>query len=197
MSKRLFKTGLTLSLLALAACTGKTPPSQFYLLEPVSLAEPAKTNVVVGKSLIALVPVRIPDYLDRPQLVTAIGHNTYFLDELHRWAESLDHNMTRVMQQNLANLIPADVVPTIHDRARQAQLRLSVSVLEFYVDSHQQARLVAQWQVDKQGKALFSRRSAYEIEVGGEQAEYTVQALNQCWNQFSRDIAQAISSLLF
>lgn len=196
MTKQIFRTFMVLSLLLQAACTGKTPLSEFYLLEPLNQAGIPEANVAADRALIALAPVRIPDYLNRPQLVTAFGNNTYYLDEMHRWAESLDNNMTRVMLLDLASLIPADVVLTTHHRAKQASLRLAVTVFEFHIGPQEQARLVVQWQVHKNGGIVISRQNTYRAEVEGDEMQHRVQALNQCLTQLNRDMAKAASSLL-
>ena len=93
--------------LALSGC-GSTPSPKFYLLEPSAPVAPAAASD--KRALIVLAPVRIPHYLDRAQIVTASGDNGYQLSELNRWAEGLDHNITRVLQQDLSQLLPANVV---------------------------------------------------------------------------------------
>ena len=43
--------------------------------------------------VIGLGPIRIPEYLNRPQMVMAVNDNQFLLDEDHRWAERLDQNI--------------------------------------------------------------------------------------------------------
>ena len=62
-------------------------------------------NVVV-----AVGPVRIPDYLDRPQSVTRTGNNELKLSEFHRWAWSLAADISRVLVENISGFLPADGV---------------------------------------------------------------------------------------
>jgi uncharacterized lipoprotein YmbA len=144
---------------------------------------------------LALAPVKISHYLDRAQIVSAAGKNTYQLDELHRWAERLDENMTRVMLQNLTQALASDVVLTTSKRAQQSELRLAVNVLEFHVDAQQQAKLVAQWQVSRDNAVVFSQQTTHQMPVASEDIALRVQALNQCFNQLSQDIAGALERL--
>lgn len=176
---------------SLTGCVGSTPPAQFYLLEPLTAAE-STISSVSDKPTLALAPVRIPHYLERAQLVTASGKNTYQLDELNRWAESLDDNITRVMLQELTSLVPADVVLTSSQRAKQAKLRLAVSILEFHIDPQGQAKLAAQWQVSRGDEVIVSRQSAFQVPANSHDAQLKVQALNQCLNQLNREIAAAL-----
>jgi uncharacterized lipoprotein YmbA len=184
------------TLLFQAACVGTTPPSQFYMLEPLT---PNSANASYPgqetRLTLALAPVKISHYLDRAQIVSAAGKNTYQLDELHRWAERLDENMTRVMLQNLNQMVSADVVLTTSKSAQQSEFRLAVNVLEFHVDAQQQAKLVAQWQVNRGDAVVLSQQTTHQVPVASEDIALKVQALNQCFNQLSQDIASAASSL--
>ena len=182
---------LILSLLLQVACLGTTPPSQFYLLEPLAETDATKASANPAKITLALSPVRIPHYLERSQIVTAAGKNTYQIDELHRWAESLDDNMTRVMLQDLTVLVSADVVMSTTSRAKQAELRLSVTVLEFHVDRQNKAILSAQWQISKGKDVVLSQKSAYQVPASND-VQLKIEALNQCLNLLNRDIAVAI-----
>lgn len=175
----------------LAGCVGSTPPARFYLLEPLA-SNNSTTAVVADKPILALVPVKIPHYLERAQLVTASGKNTYQLDELNRWAESLDDNITRVMLQELSGLLPADVVLSTSQRAKQATLRLAVSMLEFHIDPQGQAKCVAQWQISKGEEVIVSKQSSYQVPASLNDAQIKVQALNQCLNQLNREMAAAL-----
>jgi uncharacterized lipoprotein YmbA len=184
------------ALLLLTACMGTSPPSQFYMLEPLTpnfanASHPGQES----RLTLALAPVKISHYLDRAQIVSAAGKNTYQLDELHRWAERLDENMTRVMLQNLTQALATDVVLTTSKRAQQSELRLAVNVLEFHVDAEQQAKLVAQWQVNRGDAVVLSQQTTHQVPVASEDIALKVQALNQCFNQLSQDIAGALELL--
>ena len=185
---------LSALLLTLTACIGgKTPPSQFYLLEPIRGAEPAAET---GKLVIAFAPVRIPPYVDRPQIVTATDRNTYELSELHRWAERLDDNIARVLSQNLSVLVPADLVPlNASNLAKLSAFRLTVNILEFHVDPQGQARLVAQWRIARGENIVVSRQAAYREPASITDYRVIAGALNTCLNRFSRDMAVVLRNL--
>ena len=184
------------ALLLLTACVGTTPPSQFYMLEPLTPNFANESHPGQESRLtLALAPVKISHYLDRAQIVSAAGKNTYQLDELHRWAERLDENMTRVMLQNLTQALATDVVLTTSKRAQQSELRLAVNVLEFHVDAEQKAKLVAQWQVNRGDAVVLSQQTTHQVPVASEDIVLKVQALNQCFNQLSQDIAGALELL--
>ena len=184
-----------LGLVLLSGCVGSSPASRFYLLEPIatSSAEPSRP----ARPTLALTHVKVSHYLERAQIVSAAGKNTYQLNELHRWAESLDENMTRVMLQNLTQLLASDVMLTTSQRAQQSEFRLAVNVLEFHVDTQQQAKLVAQWQVSRGDAVLLIQQTSHQVPAAGEDMALKVQALNQCFNQLSQDIASALADSQF
>lgn len=183
-------------LFLLTACVGSTPASRFYMLESLTTSSAiAPSSGQAARLALALAPVKVPHYLERAQIVSAAGKNTYQLDELHRWAESLDENMTRVLLQNLTQLLSSDVVLTTSKRAQQSEFRVVVNVLEFHVDTQQQARLVAQWQVSRGDAMVLNRQTTHQVPVVSEDIALKVQALNQCFNLLSQDIAGAIVRL--
>ena len=191
LAKFVFHTLLIGLALLLVSCVGSTPPAQFYLLEPLTVAQSVGGSAT-DKPTLALAPVRIPHYLERAQLVTASGKNTYQLDELNRWAESLDDNITRVMLQELTSLVPADVVLASSQRAKQAKLRLVVTILEFHIDPQGQAKLSAQWQVSRGEDVIVSRQSVFQVLANNHDAQLKVQALNQCLHQLNKEMAAAL-----
>jgi uncharacterized protein len=182
-------------LLTLTACIGgKTPPSQFYLLEPMRGAEPAAE---ADKLVIALAPLRIPPYVDRPQIVTATDRNTYALSEFNRWAERLDDNITRVLSQNLSMLVPADLVSlNTASLAKRAALRLTVTILEFHVDPQGQAQVIAQWRIARGENIVASQQGTYREPASITDYRVMAGALNTCLNRLSRDIAMVLRQLV-
>lgn len=197
VSRFIYYLLLSCWLLSLTGCIGgKTPPSQFYLLEPLGadISSPVSEGI---KPVVALGPVRIPRYVDRPQIVTATGKNAYQLSELNRWAESLDGNISRVLAQNLTQLASVDIVLVNgSNRARKANLRVSVNILEFHVNPAGQAGLTAQWQIMRGTDAVVSRQASYRSPASTTDYRVMVAALNDCLNQMSRELAGALRQVM-
>lgn len=186
------KRAFTLIFLLLSvACVGSSAPAKFYLLEPIS-KDSVEQEVTADKPILALVPVRIPHYLERAQLATSSAKNTYDFDELHRWAESLDDNMSRVILQNLSVLLAAEVVMSTSHQAQSAKVQLAVTILDFYIDPSGQAKLSATWQIWRKDAEILSGQSTERVAVAGNDAHRKVVALNQCLNNFSREMANTL-----
>jgi uncharacterized lipoprotein YmbA len=91
----------------LGACAPfkRTPEARFYVLR--SLVEPpAAPAPTAAGGLVGILPVRLPGYLDRPQLVTEMATEQVRVDEYARWAEPLPAAVTRTLAENLAILLP-------------------------------------------------------------------------------------------
>lgn len=184
--------------LLLGGCFGRSAPVEFYMLEPEHRAgsRAAAESRVPNLPLIAVGPIRIPEYLDRPQIVTAQGRNAYRVDEQHRWAERLDDNLGRVLVKNLEMRVPArQVVANTSDRIQPADFRVVVDVLEFHAEPDGQALLSAQWSIRRGNETLAGRTSTFR--AAGATGDYgkMVAALNECVNRLSGTIADTLKTL--
>src|ERR1700735_5240523 len=81
--------------------------SRFYLLTPTadtaaSTTPTATTQNTSGAFTIGLGPIKLPPYLDRPEIVTRMAPNRLELSKEDRWGESIQNGFTSAMQRNLA-----------------------------------------------------------------------------------------------
>jgi len=96
-------TTLSLALL-LTGCAIKpaVDKSRFYALPSERVgdqSEPDKPMAVVG-----LMPVKLPEYLNRPQIVVSKGSGELEIQEYHRWAEPLEAGIERLLEARLVSL---------------------------------------------------------------------------------------------
>lgn len=93
-------------LLALQGCVGgRSAPEQYHLL--TARAERNAAAPMMDKT-IGVGPVRIAQFLQRPQIVTHGGGTQLRFDENTRWGEPLDQGIQRVLLQNMAALTGAE-----------------------------------------------------------------------------------------
>lgn len=107
---------LALGALFLAGCTlveSQPDPSRFYVMEAPPLAN-AETGVAASTNAwtpaIAVARVRVPAFLDQPQVVTRIEGTRVTFSEFHRWLEPVEKGATRVFTDALANRLGTDRV---------------------------------------------------------------------------------------
>ena len=80
---------------------------RFYLVTPLEGAQAAAPAPGPG---VVVAAVRLPKYLERPQLVTRSGDNRLQLEEFHQWGGNLGKDLTRVLAENLSRLLGSDAV---------------------------------------------------------------------------------------
>lgn len=186
---------------ALTGCFGKaSAPASFYMMAP--LAPPASNAVSDGvekQTLIAVDAVRIPDYLDRNQIVTRIDETGYQLAELDQWAESMNVTLTRVISENLSRQLHAgDVEVFASARWVPFDYRIDVEVLRLDGKIGDQVTLTAQWGIFKADKEemIFLRKSEYQEKAEGDTYSGIVIAQSRLVETLSREIAAAVQKVL-
>ncbi|MDH5298187.1 MAG: PqiC family protein, partial [Desulfobulbaceae bacterium] len=99
---------LLLSVLLLAGCVPRTDPVSYYQLSALEAERSGTATADSDKLVIGIGPVGLPEYLDRPQIVTRLTPNRLHLAHNHRWAEPLGQNIARVLGENLSPLLGTD-----------------------------------------------------------------------------------------
>lgn len=99
---------VALLLMGLGGCASHVPDPTLYLLRsdpPPGASVPAETSVTTKRSRWQLVlPVRVPEYLDRTALLLPQGANGLQPAFNKRWAELLSSSVPRVLAQDLNTL---------------------------------------------------------------------------------------------
>lgn len=195
----LFALGLLVVILAGCA---SSPSSKFYQLNPLQNRTSITPDAFPEQNqIIAIGPVRIPDYLDRPQVVTRAGKNELKLSEFDRWAGSLESDVTRVLVEDISSLLPADRFSVVRwtpylESQVPASYRVEVIVDRFEGTLGDSVLLKAQWAVFAKDKRLLLKRKA-EIseEMNGSSYEALVAAMSSALEKLSQDIAGGIRSV--
>jgi uncharacterized lipoprotein YmbA len=178
-----------------AGCFRGGVQDQFYMLQPVKEAPPSGTSSAKGP-LIGLGPIKVPAYLDRPQIVIATSNNEYRLAENQRWAERLDDNIARVSQENLAAMVPSDrIVMHPWSRDTKPDVQAAVQIQELHVDSEGQARMVALWSLKSARGETVNHHFSCAIAVSPSDYGQIVGAQSECLARLNREIAQGIRHL--
>ncbi len=164
----------------------------FHTLRPLTLegAPPARTGLAVE-----VLPVRLPEVLQRPQMVVARGSRTLGLLESQRWGNPLDRDMQRVLAQDLALLLGSDaVVPSPYGDQVGAAFRVEVEVLSCDARAGGGLTLEALWLVTRAGggPALVVRRTTLVEPLAGPDAEALAAAHSGLVAALAKEIAGAL-----
>jgi uncharacterized lipoprotein YmbA len=192
---------LTLFVVILIGCT-RSPSSRFYQLNPVQNETPASDVSSSHSIVIAVGPVRLPDYLDRPQIVTRSGKNELKLSEFDRWAGPLESDVNRVLAEDLASILPADRfsvarwTPYLESQV-PASYRVEVLVDRFEGTHGDSVLLKAQWGVFAKDRSLLLEKESWISEkMNGSDYDALVAAMSTALERLSRDISRGIMSVL-
>jgi uncharacterized lipoprotein YmbA len=190
-----FVAGLFLAL----GCTATTEKARFYKLN--SLTSPGSTANAQGTGgsvAIGIGPIKFPDHLDRPEIVTRTSGNALQLAEFHRWAGSLEKDFSRILAENLSILLSTDYIFMFpFAQATPIDYRVAVEVVRFDGELGKSATLIARWTMIEEGeeKTLKSiRRSQVTEPADGNSYEAMVAALSRTVEDLSREIAETIQT---
>jgi uncharacterized lipoprotein YmbA len=188
--------------LALAGCLGgPSAPTNFYMLSPLSPPQD-KTSPATAEARIriGLETVVVAQYLDRSEIVLNLDNTAYQLAEFDQWAEPLSDNLTRVLGQNLTNLLGDDSIDVIlaSETSISFDYRLEVDVLRLDGNLGDQVNLVAQWALleGEEDDLKLMRRSEYQERTADKTYKELVLAQSRTVEKLSRDIAAAIKKTL-
>ncbi len=148
-------------LLGILQGCGSTAPARFYTLSPVKgsmiegigLADQPRFTVGVG-------PVDIPDFLERPHIVTRNSGNEMVIAEYDRWAGSLKQDIARVLVEDISADLGQGVSVLSWKRSIPMDWRVAVEVTRLDVTPGREVVLGAQW-------ALFAGDRKAPLELRG------------------------------
>jgi uncharacterized lipoprotein YmbA len=139
----------------------------------------------------------MPAQLDRLQIVTRSGQNEIALAEFDRWAAPLDDQVTRVLAEDLAVLIPTDriaVFPWAKDMPIDYEVEVEVIRSEATLGG--EYAFIANWSVFKRGaRAVGVRGRSTLVEPAGNTYAALASAKSRLVAALGRDIAAAVQRL--
>jgi len=191
MTHRFVSAALLGMAMLLASCAS-APAPKFYTLSrtPAPGALPSAVAVVVG-------PVSIPAVVDQPQIVVSSSPNQVTIEEFNRWASPLAGNISRVVAENLADLLGTSRVSLFQQSLNvDADFRVAIEVQTFDSVPGDAATMNAVWAVrrTRDGKTESGRTAAREA-TADKSFDALAAAHSRALSQLSQDIAAAVRTL--
>jgi uncharacterized protein len=148
------------SYMAKAILAPQKDVSKFYLLTPTAetaATTPAATTQSTSSDFtIGLGPIKLPPYLDRPEIVTRMAPNRLELSKEDRWGESIQNGFTRAMERDLAAQAGAAVIVFPWYSTVHIDMQVQIDVSRFETDAQGTATLSAKWTIlDSTGKNIL------------------------------------------
>ena len=197
------KIVLFVSFVILGGClgTGTQKPTDYYLLQPLKSAVEEQGAAAGEGTVLGIGPVRVQEYLNRPQIVTRTSTNEIKLHDFHYWGEPLSTNLTVVLAQNLSVLLSTDRIFIFPYRNKQnlpLQYQVVVDVIRFDGEPGVKTSLLAQYyilQFQENGmKELVTRQPSFSKPLADDSFETLVAAMSELVADLSRDIAGEIKA---
>jgi uncharacterized protein len=191
-------TLIVMSLFMSSCSLGKqSSPTRLYTL--TALAREGSQQPTGRQGLaIGVGPVELPEYVNRPQMITGDSGNELRRAEFEQWAEPLETNFTRVLAANLSTLLRTDRVAVFPWKGPvPLDYQVVVEATHFLGVPNGSVSLVALWRVlGKDGReALVSRQSTFTESAGSQEYGALAAALSRTVASLSRDIATTITTL--
>jgi uncharacterized lipoprotein YmbA len=189
---------LIMALLVVGGCRS-TPAPAFYTLTTLGTGNPtAQSPTPKGGLAVGIGPAQLPEYLNRPQIVTRTAPDRLTLSEFNRWGGSLSRDFLRVLAENVAALLGTDRVLAYPwgDRL-EPTYRVALEVQQFDGQLGEAVRLKVTWIVTggEDKTPLAVQKSDIQEPVSGKDYDGLVAAHSSALATLSREIADEIRKL--
>lgn len=184
-------------LTVLTAACGTSPPVRYYSLETGTVPESQDEQ---GALVLGFGPLRVPEYLNRTQMITRGDGTELNVHEYDRWAEPVEEAIHRVSAARLDSRLEGVIVVAYpYLQALPVDYRLLGQVDRFDADASGDVVLQLQWTVlDGDHASLIPpRRDRYEARASDAANPGAVaRAMNQALDRFSDDVARQLRAAL-
>ena len=158
--------------------------------------QPAFSRDKAKTTMIGLGPIHIPEYLDRPQMVIAVTDHQYRFSEDHRWAESLDQDISLALFKALPDQLGTNRIVRYPWPQRLAiDYQIGIDILEFNVDTNSHSRLTAQWFIKRKDQTTIDKRFDCRIPSSNTDYDLMVEAQSQCLSRLGREITDTFGRI--
>lgn len=125
-----------------------SPTPRFYTLPALEPGQAAKTFQVPPSVLIGIGPVKVPEYLNRPQIVTRGTNSLLHFAQFDRWGEPLEPALERLVARNLGVILPgAALVMSPWNMSIPVKYQVIMDVVQLEIRLDKDLCLEVQWTV--------------------------------------------------
>ncbi len=186
---------LLISALMAAAlgCGRPSPVVTFHTLSPLSQPAAAQRPLALE-----IMPVQLPELLQRSQIVVLSSQGTHRLAPSHRWGNTLEKDLQRVLAENLSALLGSPSVVLYPEGTRtQATHRISLEVSQCDGTPGRTLLFRAIWMITRldTGRVAVLKRTSLEEAVAGATIEDLVSAHDRLLERLSAEIAEALKAV--
>lgn len=184
---------------ALTACSVLKPQpdrSRFYVL--TATIEAPGPPAADDELILGIGPIKLPDYLERSQLVTRVGENQVVFSQFERWAEPIELNFGRVLGENLSRLLNTEKIISLPAFVPLSlQYEVPLEILQFESDDKGVVELAARWAIRNptDRKLLYTTETRIIETASANKTEAVVATLSRAVGKLGEEIAAEIRRL--
>jgi len=188
---------LSCSIFLILSCAKSSKPVEYYMLDASVGIDNNQTLKGDEGPMIGLGPIRLPEYLDRFQMVVAVSENKYKLIDGHRWAEKLDQNISLALFKTLPTQLGTDrMIRYPWPQRPGVDFQVKIDILELNIDQDGQSQLVAQWSIKSKDETILNKRSTFTAQASTTDIDKMVQAQSECLTKLGQEIVTNLKPLL-
>ncbi|MEA3362705.1 MAG: PqiC family protein [Thermodesulfobacteriota bacterium] len=183
---------ISILLLLCTSCIqiGSDPqPMQYYLLESM----PERPTFSSDNTLnINLELVNFPDYLDRLQIVTRNNNSGIEFSDTERWAEPLQDNLTRILRENLALLLPnSRITVSPWENSIEGARKVKLVINKFFGKLGDRTQIEIRWSINNDRGETIQGHFIDRHPIGNSYQDLVV-GLNNGINHLSQNLAKEL-----
>ncbi|MFA4989861.1 MAG: PqiC family protein [Candidatus Omnitrophota bacterium] len=169
------------------------------MLSPITQDQVTEKFDITPGVIVAVGPVNIPGYQDRPQIVTRDKNGMLKFAQFDRWGEDLDLALARRFTDNLTLILPGasfQIFPC--NFAIPLDYQVIVDIVQLDSELEKNMVLAAQWSIinAKNRKMLLTKRSQFIQPINPHNYHGLIQALNASCAALSSEIAGNLAELV-
>jgi hypothetical protein len=188
LSRRRLMIGMGL-LTVIDGCT-TSPNSRFFTLMPQQATQAGRAPATV-----AVKPVELAKYLDRPQIVRFTSAYELKIADLERWGEEMRDMVTRVLIENLSLRLPASqIAASSSPVTMRADATVEVDISRFDADQSGTIFLEARWAVQRGTQPARFGSDRISIQPDSPSVPDFVAAMSVALGPLSDRIAQMLAA---
>jgi uncharacterized lipoprotein YmbA len=184
------------SLLVLLAACGSSPKTDFYMLNADQESVAQAANVGTGPA-VGVWRVRLPDLLDRSEIVTRDNQFKVKMGDFSWWASSLAQNMTLLIAAEMSKLLQSNrIVVSPWPSYRKNDYQVIVRVVRFDGELGGEVVLRGLWTVLDGDMTKELNRQVFEFKINTVDSTYQemVAAMSQLTVQLAGQLADGVIS---
>lgn len=182
-----------LLVLMVAACSFRSPDSTFYMMNTDEMAQAVSNK----KISVAVSRVKVPDLLDRAQMVVdEKGSDEVKIMEFNRWAEVYPDVIQATVTNDLMAYLPKAYVKRTYFDSGNENYSVNIEINGVRAIMGDKVVLSAWWNItNRNGRVLKREQVKYEVKVNGNSIQDLVNAQSEAVHQMSKGIAEQLAKM--